>query len=99
MANNNHGTAPLTSFASASGETKFIECTSCTDVEPNGTYGMKVWIYNDSNGAFTNWANTISDSSPLVEQMFKKRYDTYTLKIECDLSTITYHSNTYDSDA
>jgi len=68
-ANNALGNSPVTGWSSPSNDrlTTFISCSACTD-DPTGDYGMKVWIYNDDAGVFTNWANTISISSSDIEQ-------------------------------
>ena len=83
----------ITSFSTpdSSFKTEFINCTSCTIT---GTYGLDVWLYDDS--AFTSWSDTITTSSTELEQTLKSRYSSYTLRMKCNIDSILNVDNTGD---
>ena len=79
----------LTGFASGSSDS--LNEVIAANNEAGNNYGMKVWLYVDTNEAFTNWDAIVTARLSTASQAVKNLaydYSTYTLQMECNISQI-----------
>ena len=91
MSNNAAGENPITSWQTPdnSFKTTFIDCDS--DCSVAGTYGLYVWLYEDT--AFSNWLNALSNPTE-DEKTYRDSMSSYTLAMKCNITEIDSNDST-----